>query len=337
MGRASLVLLLLTGCRTAEPVAGALGPLERMPSRVHVIEDFETDIEKRWWLAGAPETANVPPGSRRACRGTLSKDFDDKMGDPAARYTAVIFNPVPGPPMGKNTRLRFRYWLKGTDRLRVQIFSLTNNYHRRLFLSGLAQESWQWRTVDMTELRRPDGSGGPLSEDERIDDIQFYVDRDAELIIDDIALYDAAAADEKEPFPSRLIFTAWFDTGKQGKEWPGEFEIVAHEKPLTWKAARSLQDRIRVSLRGPRPVNGKEIRVKFKYRLSGADEFSVSVLAASAEGPPVRVPAQRDEWQEARLILPTGFREADGLQFKVGGSGTLWVDDVLLYEPGTDR
>jgi hypothetical protein len=308
-----------------------------MPSRVHVIEDFETDIEQRWWLAGKVETDNVPPGSRRACRGTLSKDFDDKMGDPAARYTAVIFNPVPGPPMGRNTRLRFRCWLKGTDRLRVQIFSLTNNYHRRLFLSGLPQESWQWHTVDMTELRRPDGSGGPLSEDERIDDIQFYADRDAELIVDDIALYDAAAPEEKEPFPSRLIFTAWFDTGKQGKEWPGEFEIVAHEKPLKWKAARSIQDRIRVSLRGLRPLDGKEIRVKFKYRLGGAGEFSVSALAASAEGPTVRVLAKGDEWQEARLTLPTGFREADGLQFKVAGSGTLWVDDVLLYEPGADH
>jgi hypothetical protein len=308
-----------------------------MPSRVHVIEDFETDIEQRWWLAGKVETDNVPSGSRRACRGTLSKDFDDKMGDPAARYTAVIFNPVPGPPMGKNTRLRFRFWLRGTDRLRVQIFSLTNNYHRRLFLSGLPQESWQWRTVDMTELRRPDGSGGPLSEDERIDDIQFYVDRDAELIVDDIALYDAAAADEQEPFPSRLIFTAWFDTGKQGKEWPGEFEIVAHEKPLKWKAARSIQGRIRLSLRGLRPVNGKEIRLKFRHRLGAAGEFSVSALAASVEGPPVRVRANGDEWQETRLALPTGFRDVDGLQFNVAGSGTLWVDDLLLYEPGAER
>jgi len=30
------------------------------------------------------------------------------MGDPDAMYKAVIFNPVPGPPMGKNTRLTFR-------------------------------------------------------------------------------------------------------------------------------------------------------------------------------------------------------------------------------------
>ena len=45
---------------------------------------------------------------------------------------------MPGPPMGKNTRLSFRYWLKGTDTLRVQIYSLTNGYHRHLVLTGSA-------------------------------------------------------------------------------------------------------------------------------------------------------------------------------------------------------
>jgi hypothetical protein len=328
--RASLVFVLLSSCGAPDARREPAAPVERFPHRVHAIEDFETDIEQRWWLAGKLETENVPPGSRRACRGTTSKDFDDKMGDPAARYTAVIFNPVPGPPMGKNPRLRFRYWLRGTDRLRVQIFSLTNNYHRRLELTGLAQGSWQPGAVDMTRLRRPDGSGGPLSEDERIDDIQFYVDPAAELIVDDIVLYDAAVPEEPEPFPSRIVFTGWFDTGKQGQEWPGDFEIVAHEKPMKWKAARSVQGRLRLSLRGARPVS--DLRVRFRYRLVGADGFSVSAASGSTEAPAVRVSATRDSWSEATLPLPTGFREADALQFTAPGGGVLWLDDVLLYD-----
>ena len=147
-----------------------------MPNRVHCFEDYETDIEKRWWMSGKAESKNVPPGSKRACRGVLTQDFDDLQGDTKTMYTAVIFNPVPGPPMGKHPRLSFRYWLKGTDTLRVQIYSLTKSYHRYLSLTGLPQEKWQTGTVDMTAVRRPDGSGGPLSEDERIDDVQFYVD-----------------------------------------------------------------------------------------------------------------------------------------------------------------
>jgi hypothetical protein len=206
----------------------------------------------------------------------------------------------------------------------VQIFSLTNNYHRRLELSGLPQGSWQWGSVDMTQLRRPDGSGGPLSQDERIDDIQFYIDLSAELIIDDIVLYDAAAPDETEPFPSKLVFTGGFDTGKQGQEWPGEFEIVPHEKPLTWKAAKSVREKLLVSLRGSRPVNDREVHLRVRARLSGADEFRVAGVA---------VKARRDEWQEVRLAVPTGAPKIDSVSFSVAAPGVLWIDDLLIYEP----
>src|SRR5262249_5570195 len=114
-----------------------------MPERVHVFEDYETDIERRWWLAGKVETKNLPPGSKRACRGVLTNDFDDRQGDPKAMYTAVIFNPVPGPPMGKQTRLGFRCTLKGASTLRVQIYSLTNAYHLNLTLTDFSEAHWQ--------------------------------------------------------------------------------------------------------------------------------------------------------------------------------------------------
>ena len=40
-------------------------PIERggFPSRVHVVEDYETDIERRWWLSGKLETKDLPPGN----------------------------------------------------------------------------------------------------------------------------------------------------------------------------------------------------------------------------------------------------------------------------------
>ena len=153
-----------------------------MPYRVHAAEDYETDIERRWWLAGKLSTNDVPPGSTRACRAVPCNDFDEKMGDPSALYKAVIFNPVPGPPMGRNTRLSFQYRLDRTDTLRIQIYSLSKGYHRQLTLTDLPQGQWQSATVDVTEARRPDGSGGALAEDERIDDIQFYVVAGKKLI-----------------------------------------------------------------------------------------------------------------------------------------------------------
>jgi len=318
--------------------------------RVHVFEDFETDIEKRWWLRGAVETNNVPPSlsasvpNRRACRATETKDFDDKQGDPSKTWKAVIFNPVPGPPMGANTRLSFRYWLTGTDTLRVQIYSLSKNYHRHVTLTNLAQASWQSATVDMTHARRPDGTGGPLAEDERIDDIQFYIAPDAELIVDDIVLFEAAAAQEKHPFPRRIIFTGWFDTGQQGKEWPGDFEIVKHDPPLTWKCAKSVVNPrtnspwIRVSLRGLRPLSDLT-RLRFRYRLDGNGPLRI-VLANSNERREwlgAHTETIAGTWPEASVDFKPATKNAfaDELRFEVPAGSVLFVDDVLLFEPVT--
>jgi inosine-uridine nucleoside N-ribohydrolase len=318
-------------------------PRDGLPNRVHCFEDYETDIEKRWWMSGKAETKDVPPGSERACRGVLTQDFDDLQGDMKTMYTAVIFNPVPGPPMGKNPRLSFRYRLKGTDTLRVQIYSLTKGYHRYLSLTKLPQDKWQSATVDMTKVRRPDGSGGPLSEDERIDDVQFYVDPRAEVLIDDMVLYDAAVPEEKRSFPKRFLYTGWFDTGKQGKEWPGTFEIVDKQGSF-WKAAKSVDNpdlggpSIRLDLRGERPC-GEATQLFFRYRLAGAEAMNVRLLnrrtkeTYTAELKKLKT----GEWAEAIAEFAPGPRRGqrvDEIQFLLPKGAELLVDDVLLYEPG---
>jgi inosine-uridine nucleoside N-ribohydrolase len=327
------------------PNPSRLIPPEGMPTRVHAFEDYETDIERRWWMSGVAETKNVPPGSSRACRGVLIQDFDDLMGDMKTMYTAVIFNPVPGPPMGKNPRLRFRYWLKGTDTLRVQIYSLTKGYHRCLTLTGLPEQKWQEGTVDMTRVRRPDGSGGALSENERIDDIQFYVDPRAELLIDDIVLYDAPGPGEKRPFPVRLLYTGLFDTGKQGKEWPGDFEIV-DKRGYFWKAARSVpgpggRPCIRLNLRGPRPA-GETTELFFRYHLSGADRLRVAVVKAGTKEVHT-VPLtglKQGAWAEATVnfnkdgaAAPSRKDRLGEIRFLLPDDAELLADDVLLYAP----
>lgn len=323
-------------------------PRGAMPNRVHVCEDFETDIEQRWWMSGKAETANVPPGRGRACRGVLTQDFDDLQGDMKTMYTAVIFNPVPGPPMGKNPRLSFRYWLKGTDTLRIQIYSLSNGYHRHLMLTGLPQEKWQEGTVDMTAVRRPDGSGGPLAENERIDDIQFYADRTAELIIDDIVLYDAAVEEEKRQFPANFHFTGWFDTGKQGQEWPGTFAI-APKKGYFWNAAESVDisdlggPALRINLRGQRPL-GEATHVFFRYQLKGAASLRVVLVnLTTKQNHTVELKGLKaGGWADATADFtadgqpgkPKKGDRVDEVQFVLPPGGELLLDDVLLYEPG---
>src|SRR5262249_27771030 len=139
---------------------------------------------------------------------------------------------------------------------------------------------------------------------ERIDDVQFYVDPRAELVIDDMVPYDAAVPGEKRPFPKSIHFTGVFDTGKQGKEWPGTFEIV--DRGSFWKAAKSVDNPemgapwIRVNLRGERPLGGKT-QLFFRYRLTGAESAGVRLVNRSAKD--ARVVELKDlkagEWAEA--------------------------------------
>ncbi len=318
------------------------------PTRVHVFEDYETEIEKQWWLRGT--VAKTDAGN--VCRSGETLNFDRKMGDRKNKVQGVIFNPVPGPPMGERTRLSFRYRIDGSDTIKVQIYSLSRGYHRYLKISDLPQREWRSATVDMTVARRPDGSGGPLAKDERIDDIQFYVDTGTRLSIDDIVLFEAAPETERRPFPRRVIFTGWFDTGKQGKEWPGDLDIVLHEKPKTWDFARSVPQAdggapwLRIGLRGRRVLSART-SVDFRYRVSKPGSLRI-VLADSKTKREYTThlhARESGEWAHGNVdfldLTARGesneTRFADEIRFYVTNGEQLDIDDLLIYEPGNPR
>jgi hypothetical protein len=151
---------------------------------------------------------------------------------------------------------------------------------------------------------------------------------------------------EKRSFPERLLFTGWFDTGKQGQEWPGDFEIVPHEKPRTWKAARSVTNAktgdpwLRLSLRGQRRL-GAVTELFFRYQVTGTDHLRVELVNGKTgvvQAGEVK-DLNRDGWSEATV----SFREpraatadvlVDEVRFLLPRDARLLVDDVLLYKPG---
>ena len=160
-------------------------------------------------------------------------------------------------------------------------------------------------------------------------------------MIDDIVLYDMAASDEQRPFPRRILFTAWFDTGKQGKEWPGTFEIV--EGGFYGKAARSVTGQrddtpqLRIGLRGRRMLS-QTLELSLRYRLKGADSLRIE-LADSKSGS-IRsarlTKLNRDQWAAATARftgIPSAV-EADEIRFLLPKGAEILVDDLLLCEPG---
>lgn len=60
-------------------------------------------------------------------------------------------------------------------------------------LKGLKKGQWAEATLDFTaDSRRGDGSRGKPRPGDRVDEIQFILPRDAELLIDDVLLYEPA-------------------------------------------------------------------------------------------------------------------------------------------------
>ena len=225
-------------------------------------------------------------------------------------------------------------------------FIISSNFawNRAVGELRVQKEKWQDGCVDMTQMRKPDGTGGPLSENERIDDIQFYADPRAELLIDDIVLYDASDVNETRPFPKRFLFTGLFDAGKQGKEWPGDFEI-AQKQGYVWHAAKSIPHPtakdlawIRVNLRGDRPV-GDATHLSFRYKLEDADTITVRLESTDKNISAVLnlKNLKQNDWTEAKLeVEPNVLRSGGSLRdvtFTLPSAGRLWIDNLLVYEP----
>ena len=152
-------------------------------------------------------------------------------------------------------------------------------------------------------------------------------------------MYDAAVEGEKRPFPKRILFTGWFDTGKQGKEWPGSFEI-AQKEGYFWRAAKSvphpkLKDKawIQVGLRGDRPTSGADARLFFRYKIEGADRMDIVIDSPENTVLTIgEIELKKGAWSQKDLLV-RNVNPIRKIEFLVPAGATLWIDDLLLYEP----
>ena len=121
-------------------------------------------------------------GSRDPARAVRREDGKDKL---------VQLQITPPKAVGARTRLRFRYHLTGASAMQVQIFDLTDMDNRHVRLRDLAQGEWTFVHVDFTrDGKRNYGSDTPFAAGHQVDDIFFFVDPGAELLIDEVVLYD---------------------------------------------------------------------------------------------------------------------------------------------------
>jgi hypothetical protein len=139
-----------------------------------------------------------------------------------------------------------------------------------------------------------------------------------------------------------VLFTGLFDTGQPGTHWPGTFEIVKHEPPRAWRAAKSVpgpdgRPQLVVGLRGSRRLDAAT-ELTFRYSSTGRGAVGVALTDAGAvgtAGAAARFEPRAGGWAEATLrFAPAAGAKADALTFALPEGSEVVIDDVLLYTPG---
>jgi hypothetical protein len=166
---------------------------EPFPNRVIFLAAFDTGTtaaERPKYWPGEFElvTGNLPAGSYwNVARAVPQKDTKGKW---------IRLQIEPPRPVGAHTKLRFRYYLTGASQMTVQIFDLTDNDNRHIQLRDLKTDTWRTVYLDFTQdARRNDGRDTPFAAGHLVDDLFFFiqpeVNREVNLLIDEVVLFDA--------------------------------------------------------------------------------------------------------------------------------------------------
>jgi hypothetical protein len=369
----SLTFIEEIGQAKAEPrrrgtAQAQVGPPDHFPHRIWAACDFEAQTPDYAWF-GPPELANVVtyPGNATAL-GVKEKPYRDF----SALMTGI--NPVPGPMMGKANHLYCRYYLKGTTEATFQHFSLSVEDNNHIRVSGLTEGKWSDVTLNFTrDAIRNDGSPQAFQKGERMDDLKVFVGKpgdgkEYDLVLDDIIFFDddPDMPRETEPFPSRVIFLAAFDTGIDAKSkpkyWPGQFEVLTKSKGAPddsyWGVAQAVPHEetkgkwIRLQIRPDRTV-GARTKLRFRYYLTGATELTVQMFdVTDQDNRHIHLQGLKEgAWQWAILDFARDAQRNDGgntpfaaghkvddvfffVQPTAGKDVQLDVDEVTLFDAG---
>ncbi len=98
-------------------------------------------------------------------------------------------------PSGPNTKIRFRYWIKGPDMLAVRVHDATADRDVGPAMLGCPQGQWRTQYFSLSRDERTD-KGEPMPAGSLLDSVSFDCPLGGELYIDEVVLFDAG-----EPAP----------------------------------------------------------------------------------------------------------------------------------------
>lgn len=168
---------------------------EPFPNRVIFLAAFDTGIDAKskpkYW-PGVFEVLTEKKGAPKDSYWGVAKATPHE--ETKGKWIRLEIKPPR--PVGAHTKLRFRYHITGTSKMTVQVFDLTDKDNRHIQMKDLKQDVWQWANLDFTkDAKRNDGTRTPFAPGHEVDDLFFFIrpesDKEANLYIDEVTLYDA--------------------------------------------------------------------------------------------------------------------------------------------------
>jgi hypothetical protein len=160
---------------------------EPFPRRVMFLAAFDTAIDARSlpkYYPGQLEivTDKAPPGSYWGVAKAV----------PAAdgSVSHVVLQMKPPRPSGPNTKIRFRYWIKGADMLAVRVHDATADRQVGPAMIGCPQGQWRTQYFSLSRSERTD-KGEPMPAGSLLDVVSFDCPLGGELYIDEVVLFDS--------------------------------------------------------------------------------------------------------------------------------------------------
>jgi hypothetical protein len=87
--------------------------------------------------------------------------------------------------LGDVTNLFFRYQLTGADTLKIALVNRTAKESQIVELKGLAKDKWADALIDFSDAKPQKPKAG-----DKVDEIHFLLPKGADLLIDDLLLYE---------------------------------------------------------------------------------------------------------------------------------------------------
>jgi len=171
---------------------------EPFPNRVIFLAAFDTGIDPKskpkYW-PGALEIITRSKGAPDDSYWGVARAVPHEP----SKGKWIRLEIKPSRPVGAHTKLRFRYHLTGASAMTVQVFDATDQDNRHIHLKGVTEGAWQWAILDFTkDSQRNDGRNTPFAAGHQVDDLFFLVkpagDKDVQLFIDEVTLFDAGKA-----------------------------------------------------------------------------------------------------------------------------------------------